>query len=103
MAKKTTRKPDKRPLCYRCEHRAVYNETGHAARYECSQTGSAVHSCYMYAPVFPCVLRANKDDKREVGGPWAVSARCHSIGIADDMALRMRSYKDGSLIYLVPK
>jgi hypothetical protein len=55
------------PLCYRCEHRARYHETGHGPRCECGDTNSATCGCYMYAPVAPLVLRRSKGDRRRFG------------------------------------
>jgi hypothetical protein len=77
-------------LCFRCEHRAEYlhdklnaaeNDFVTGPRYECSQTGS-VHSCYMYRPVRPYILKADKGEKRGLTLPWMISGRAYAVGIA---------------------
>lgn len=73
---------DHGPLCYRCEYRAQYHETGVAPRCECGGPG-AVCGCYMYRPVRPLETEADPGDKRPLGGPWMISARSHATGLAD--------------------
>jgi hypothetical protein len=77
-------------LCFRCEQRAEYlhdklnaceDEFVSGPRYECSQTGS-VHSCYMYRPVRPYILKADKGEKRGLTLPWMLSGRSHAVGVA---------------------
>ena len=56
-------------LCYRCEHRALFWESGkkHHPRYECGEPESSKSTCYMYQPVKPVVVaRAEgyEDDPR---------------------------------------
>lgn len=69
-------------LCYRCEHRAAFHETGLRPRYECG-AGGTVTSCYMYKPVKPVILKKTKGDKRPQFGPAMISARSQGVGIAD--------------------
>jgi len=73
-------------LCYRCEHRAEFLESGIKARYECGSIKNAVVSCYMFLPVIPVVLEKNKNDKR----PMTLnifSARVHGAYVAKNMKL----------------
>jgi hypothetical protein len=70
------------PLCHRCEWRAVYHETGSAARYECSRDGAVV-SCYMFSPAKPLVMEPDPGDRRPLGGPWMLSARAHAVALGD--------------------
>jgi len=81
---------EKYGLCFRCEHRAQYlhdklnageNVFVHSPRNECSQTW-AVNSCYMYRPVSPYILKANKGEKRGLTWPWMISGRAHAVGVA---------------------
>ena len=44
-------------LCFRCEHRASFLETGTAPRYECKNVKDAARICYNYNPVRPCTLK----------------------------------------------
>jgi hypothetical protein len=90
MDMKKDRKKEMYGLCFRCEYRAEYlhdklnaaeNDFVSGPRYECSMTGS-VHSCYMYRPVRPYILKANKDDKRGLTLPWMLSGRAHAVGVA---------------------
>lgn len=70
-------------LCFRCEYRVRFLETGSGPRCECGMTGQSSYSCYMYTPVKPLIITQDKDDKRFPLAPWMISARCHAIGIAD--------------------
>jgi len=70
-------------LCFRCEWRARYFETGSGPRMECGTTTRSSYSCYMYTPVRPVVLVANEGDKRFPLTLWMLSARCHADGLAN--------------------
>ena len=74
--------PGRRPLCYRCEHRAQSLEGWPAPRAECGTREMAVSSCYMYRPVTPVLLRRVKGDRRPVCGPWVLSARMEAVDVA---------------------
>jgi hypothetical protein len=89
---KKDRKKEMYGLCFRCEHRAEYlndklnageNEFFSSPRCECSQTGISVHSCYMYRPVRPYILKANEGEKRGLTLPWMLSGRAHAVGVAN--------------------
>jgi len=95
-------KEEKKGLCYRCEKRAKYLETGHGPRCECKQTDTAVHSCYCYAPVKPVILAVNDGDERPQFTGWMISARSHFVRIPEYKAA-IKEYDDGNLIYWVPK
>ena len=70
-------------LCFRCEHRAHFHETGYGPRYECKQNG-AVGACYMYRPVSPCVCKPlHPDDPRPIWGPAALSCRMQFVRVLD--------------------
>jgi hypothetical protein len=63
-------------LCFRCEIRARYWETGHAPRCECGDYRRQVACCYMFRPCRPVVLAAaNPRDRRPLFGPALFSAR----------------------------
>lgn len=70
------------PLCYRCEYRALFHETGAGPRYECS-LDTAVCGCYMYRPVVPLVIESDSGDNRPLGGPSMISARSHAVSLGD--------------------
>jgi len=53
-------------LCYRCEHRAQYLETGRRPRYECGLIEEAKHSCYMFIPAKPVFIERNEGEKRPI-------------------------------------
>ncbi len=71
-------------LCYRCEYRADYLETGSAPRLECKDIKNSNHSCYMYKPVAPMILKNKADDNRGIAGEVSpmISARANAIKIA---------------------
>ena len=79
---KTNRKPI--GLCNRCEHRALFEETGHGPRWECKQPGRSVYSCYMYTPVLPIMLEVNDGDSRPIDAGWMIAPRSHAVGVACD-------------------
>jgi len=90
-------------LCWRCEHRARFHETGHRPRCECGDVTSSNWSCYMYRPVQPIVIQANDNvDPRPLGGPAFFSSRGHRVGMGD-VKLVGRTTKQGLLQYWVPK
>jgi len=89
---------EKKGLCFRCEHRARYLETGSGPRCECKSEKTAVCGCYMYTPVKPVVLAVNEGDTRPQFAGSMISARSHYVGIADGK-LALKKYKDGSAMY----
>lgn len=83
-----------RPLCFRCEWRARYLETGHGPRCECQAEKSAVWSCYMFRPCEPYVLGRTGAErkiwgaKRPLTGPGMISARMSArTAIGDEAAV----------------
>jgi len=91
----------KKGLCYRCEYRAQFLETEHGPRSECGNTGSAVGSCYMVAPVKPLVLLKNANSFNRPQSAGAAS-RSHSETLAD-CRLNLESQRKGSVLYWTPK
>ena len=90
---------EKKGLCFRCEHRARFFETGSGPRYECQQPDMAVHGCYMYKPVKPCVLKKDKDDKRPRFAGALFSARERYAGIAPVNECDIKEIKEGTILY----
>ena len=88
-------------LCYRCEHRACFLETGVRPRHECGAAMSVI-SCYMYRPAMPVLLKRQKGDNRKQFAGWAFSARSEAVGMPD-MDLAVRREKNGSFLYWEPK
>lgn len=72
-------------LCWRCEHRARFNEMGGKwrPRCECGDVHTAYCGCYMYAPVVPFVLRRRRGDTRKFG--YRVEAVGWAVGITANM------------------
>jgi hypothetical protein len=80
-------------LCFRCEERALYLETGHGSRCECQSPTVNVASCYMYKPVRPVITQVAKGyAKRPRLGPTALSAREEGVAVATDMELQVAEY-----------
>lgn len=91
-------------LCYRCEHRAQFHETGRRPRMQCGDIELAVSSCYMYKPVAPLILTAdNKDDPRPILGPPMLSGRVTPTAIAEGEYAAVSREEDSVLVYWVPK
>jgi hypothetical protein len=88
-------------MCYRCEWRALFLETGIAPRSECSTVGN-YGGCYMYKPTKPLILKQQKGDKIPAFGPAIISSRMDVVGI-DDMQCILRKDRNGYLAYWVPK
>jgi len=75
-------------LCFRCEHRATYLETGAGPRCECKDPLSSVHSCYMFIPCAPVITeKTNPDDPREEHGGY-FGCRMTGVEIAKDCTLK---------------
>ena len=89
------------PLCYRCEHRAVFMETGAKPRYECGEHKAAVMSCYMFSPVKPLCMRKDDGEKRPAFGPHMVAARMHTTGVAK-VELHLTKQADDLVAYWIP-
>lgn len=70
-------------LCFRCEHRARFFETGSRPRCECGDVYRAKHGCYMYRPVAPVALTCDPDDDRPALGPAMIASRVYYAGIAE--------------------
>jgi len=93
---------ERKGLCFRCEHRAQFNESGSRPRYECGVTKSCMIGCYMYKPVRPVVLTKEDDDTRPQFGAPMFSARSRFKEVAD-MDLTVKKYGKGSVLYWAPK
>ena len=76
-------------LCYRCEHRAAFLETGSRPRCECGES-RAVHGCYMFMPTKPIAVGPIEGEKRPIFGPWMLAGRIQSHGLVDDERIRMQ-------------
>jgi hypothetical protein len=88
-------------LCFRCERRAEFLESGHGPRCECKDRDKAVSSCYMYRPVRPVVLAANSGEKRPVVAGSMLSGRSHAVGFFG--ALRCISAGQCTALYWGPE
>lgn len=91
-------------LCYRCEYRARYYETGSGPRYECHSQDTCVAGCYMYKPVVPCAtVPSNKVDWRPRHGPAMISSREYFDSVPEDMVLNRHTEGDKAVLYWTPK
>ncbi len=78
-------------LCFRCEHRAQYFETGHAPRMECGSPEICVGGCYMYKPVKPVVVeQQNPNDPRPIFGPALIAGRVQYKRLASDDEVQLK-------------
>jgi hypothetical protein len=88
-------------LCFRCEYRARFCETGERPRMECGDIDSAVNSCYMAKPVKPIVVSKDHQDRRPLM-PGLFSARFHRV--ADPIVeLCIKQMPRGYMLYWMPK
>lgn len=85
-------------LCYRCEYRALFHETGNGPRCECQDPKSSVRSCYMYKPVKPVVLAPNEGDSRPMFAGAMISCRSHFVRVAEGR-IRGKGFDDGVVLY----
>ena len=54
-------------LCFRCEKRAKFLETGNRDRSQCGVIESQLYSCYCYEPIKPILLeKSDKSDIRDI-------------------------------------
>lgn len=81
--------PEGTGLCYRCEHRAVYLESGFKPRFECG-TAKTVHGCYMFMPTKPVVVGPIEGEKRPIFGSPFIAGRVQSHGLVPDERLRLK-------------
>ena len=80
-----------RGLCFRCENRAIFLETGYHPRFECGMEKTASSSCYMFMPAKPIVVApAVATEKRPIFGPWMIAGRVQSKGLVDVERIRLR-------------
>jgi hypothetical protein len=93
----------KQGLCFRCESRARFWETGSGPRCECQDYETAVYGCYMYTPVLPVVLKKNEGDTRPQFAGAMLSARSHFVRVAEDAEMSVKKDNDGLVLYWVPK
>lgn len=89
-------------LCFRCERRAEFLETGRGPRHECKQA-DAVGNCYAYLPVKPLVMKRPKGERRPVGGPMLLSARIGRVKIADVDLKIVPKNRGKFILYWEPK
>ena len=78
-------------LCFRCEHRAKFLETGVQPRVECGDVKSSKAACYMFVPTHPVVTKEWKrpEDKRIRFGGTLFGTREQAVRLADPMRDRV--------------
>lgn len=77
-------------LCYRCENRAVFLETGYHPRFECGMEKTATSCCYMFMPTKPIAVVPVSGEKRPIFGPWMIAGRVQSKGLIDAERIRLK-------------
>jgi hypothetical protein len=88
-----TEETEKKPglgLCFRCEHRAVFLETGYHPRFECGMEKMASSCCYMFMPCKPVAVVPNDGENRPIFGPWMIAGRVRALGLIDAEKLRLK-------------
>ena len=93
-------------LCFRCNHRALWWETGgrHQPRMECGSFENTKYTCYMYIPVQPVEIvrsKAYTKDARPLS-PGYFSTRFNASGLADLELIKIGDEKK-VIIYWGPK
>ena len=86
-----------RGLCFRCEHRAMFLETGYRPRFECGMEKEASSCCYMFMPCKPVAVAPTAGEKRPIFGPWMVAGRVQALGLVDSERLRLKLVEVGGL------
>jgi hypothetical protein len=76
-------------LCFRCENRSIFHETGYGPRFECKQK-MAVNSCYCFIPCKPVAVIPITGEKRPIFGPWMIAGRVRAKGLIDAERLRLK-------------
>lgn len=87
-------------LCFRCEHRAKFMESGRGPRSECKDSDSCVSGCYMYRPVVPVVTAPNKGDNRNPYWPSLIAGRSRAVRVAKDEIVAYVREVDGGTVVL---
>lgn len=77
-------------LCFRCEHRAVFLESGDMPRFECGTERMASACCYMFMPTKPVVVGPIEGEKRPIFGPPFIAGRVQSHGLVPDERIRLK-------------
>lgn len=94
----------KQGLCFRCESRAQYLETGNGPRAECKDVECVKYSCYMFKPVKPITtVPSNPGDERPRHGPAMISSREQFKEVATEFQLTLHQDGDNCTLYWVPK
>jgi hypothetical protein len=83
-------KPQGLGLCYRCEHRARFLETGDHPRFECGMEKTASHCCYCFIPCKPIAVGPIKGEKRPIFAGWMFAGRIQSYGLVADERIRLK-------------
>jgi hypothetical protein len=81
--------PEGTGLCWRCERRAVFHESGLKPRFECGEA-RAVGSCYMFMPTKPVAVGPIEGEKRPIFAGWLLAGRIQSHGLVADERLALK-------------
>ena len=87
---KTAEKEIGTGLCWRCEHRSIFLETGIHPRFECGMEKTASHSCYMFMPCKPIAVTSIAGERRPIFAGWLLAGRIQSYGLIADERIRLK-------------
>lgn len=94
-------KKNDRGLCFRCDYRADFLETGRTPRFECGVIESAVCGCYMFLPVKPIVIKKRDGDPRPITLDY-FSGRVERVNIPN-LSIQHKIIDNGMIVYWEPK
>ena len=93
-------------LCFRCEYRARFHETGHGSRCECQDPTMNVSTCYMFRPtISPILVPSVPDDPRPLFGPGFICQRVRADKLPEyeDLICQVVKMGKGYFKYWRPK
>lgn len=89
-------------LCFRCNSRAIFLETGYGPRYECKNAKTSVHGCYAYKPVKPLYLIKSDTTDIRPHSTGYISSRSYPKKIAESVLNGKKPKKNELILYWVP-
>lgn len=88
---------ERKALCFRCEYRAQYLETGSQPRCECGMDWG-VGSCYMYRPTKPYITIGNDKDSRPRFAGFLFSSRERALRPAKELTPRLYLFNNSEVV-----
>ena len=91
-------------LCFRCEHRAKFLETGQRSRLECGDIETSKAGCYMFTPCYPVITEPlDTDNPRPRFAAPMFSSREWAVRLMNPEEDKIRLYcihEDGDKVAL---